>query len=94
MIDPLKTQIDDGFINFDFSIKRLVYSVQQLPNLVFNSQLMMAAPVPNPVLSRCLRWPLPDSGPDGDTASTVARYHCSEQEGIRGLSIKKASVLG
>ena len=26
MIDPLKTQVDDGFINFDFSIKRLVYS--------------------------------------------------------------------
>ncbi len=28
MIDPLKSQVDDAFINFDFSLQRLVYSGQ------------------------------------------------------------------
>jgi hypothetical protein len=28
MIDPLKSQIDDGFKNFDFSLERLVYTAQ------------------------------------------------------------------
>lgn len=29
MIDPLKTQIDDSFINFDFSLQKLVFSAAQ-----------------------------------------------------------------
>jgi hypothetical protein len=48
MVDPLKTQVDDAFFNFDFSIKKLMYSAQQLPNLVMNSQLMSVAGVPEP----------------------------------------------
>jgi hypothetical protein len=48
MIDPLKNQTDDAFINFDFSLEKLVYSASQQA-LAFSSQLMQeGAAVPEP----------------------------------------------
>ena len=48
MINPLKNQTDDAFINFDFSLQRLVYSASQQA-LAFSSQLMQeGAVVPEP----------------------------------------------
>jgi hypothetical protein len=46
-IDPLKNQIDDAFINFDFSLEKLVYySTQQIQS--FASGLMQSTSVPEP----------------------------------------------
>lgn len=44
MIDPLKNNNDDSFTNFNFSLKKLVYTAQ---NIVFNAQLAPIA-VPEP----------------------------------------------
>lgn len=44
MIDPIKSQIDDAFTGFDFSLQKLVYSMQ---NLALNAQ-MPAVSVPEP----------------------------------------------
>jgi hypothetical protein len=48
-IDPLKYQTDDAFINFDFTLQKLVYSASQ--NFAFNAQsieLSQIANVPEP----------------------------------------------
>jgi hypothetical protein len=42
-IDPLKTQIDDSFINFDFSLQKLVYYAQTA-----GGQLLQTDTVPEP----------------------------------------------
>ncbi len=44
MIDPIKSQIDDAFTGFDFSLQKLVYSMQ---NLALNAQ-MPSVSVPEP----------------------------------------------
>jgi hypothetical protein len=46
MVDPLKTQIDDAFTSFDFSLQRLVYSAGQ--GLAVGAQLLQTYAVPEP----------------------------------------------
>jgi hypothetical protein len=48
MIDPLKTQIDDAFVNFDFSLRKLMYRAEQLSMMAFGAQLVQSAAVPEP----------------------------------------------
>ncbi|HEX3600987.1 MAG TPA: PEP-CTERM sorting domain-containing protein [Lacipirellulaceae bacterium] len=53
MVDPLKNQIDDTFVNFDFSLQRLVYGMQSLAvngfaNFSAGAQLMASNSVPEP----------------------------------------------
>jgi hypothetical protein len=45
-IDPLKTQLDDAFYNFDFSLQRLVYSSTQ--TLMAANRFMQTFSVPEP----------------------------------------------
>jgi hypothetical protein len=49
MIDPLKSQIDDSFENFDFSLQRLVYSGQNAgQSLAFAAMSLQSTTVPEP----------------------------------------------
>jgi hypothetical protein len=45
MIDPLKNNSNNGFLNFDFSLQKLVYSAQ---GALFAAGLQLGAAVPEP----------------------------------------------
>lgn len=46
MVNPLKNQIDDSFVNFDFSIQKLVFAAEQFP--LAAQQRLSSAAIPEP----------------------------------------------